>query len=149
MGWKDLSGLAKGGIIGAIIGFLLGIVGTIISYSFSTCPAGMACAVSPITKLTSIIIAGVVLAVLGFIIGNIIGHIIEKRKTGEIWKNTSYWVKGEIIGVILLILDILVLYLTPIPSFMGILLGYLVFPFNLVILGIIIGVIIGKIKHKS
>ena len=72
MGWKDLSGLAKGGIIGAIIGFLLGIVGTIISYSFSTCPAGMACAVSPITKLTSIIIAGVVLAVLGFIIGNII-----------------------------------------------------------------------------
>jgi hypothetical protein len=157
MGWKDLSGLMKGGIIGAVVGFILGVVGIIVGYSLSSCPAGMECAVSPITKINTAIMVGVVLAILGFLLGNMIGHIIETRKKGKIWKNTPSWVKGEIIGFILLVLDVLILYLI-IPQFrcygsvciddyIGVVLGYLIFPFNLIILGIVIGWLVEKIKH--
>jgi hypothetical protein len=153
MGWKELSGLMKGGIIGAIIGFIIGVVGVIVGYSLSTCPAGMACAVSPITKINTAIMAGAVLAILGFLLGNMIGHLIETRKKGKIWKNTPSWVKGEIIGFALFVLDVLILYLV-IPQFraygsdyIGIILGYLIFPFNLIILGIFVGWLVEKIRR--
>ena len=77
MGWENLSGLMKGGIIGAVIGFILGVARVIVGYPLSTCPAGMACAVDPITKINTAIIVGVVLAILGFLLGTIVAAIIQ------------------------------------------------------------------------
>ena len=119
------------------------------------CQPGMACPSSPQTQFTQSLLIGLIGLLVGAFIGSIVGQIIRGIKGGGFWKSMPYWLRGGSIGAVLWIIDlILIRSLEEYANFGGLALVdyilaigfWLLIPLNLVILGIIIGVIWGKLK---
>jgi hypothetical protein len=81
--WRSLPAWAKGGIIGAVLGVILGAVGTFVLHLCSLCSLELGCTFNFLTNIRTAFMMGASVGLVFFIVGAIVGWSLTALKNGE------------------------------------------------------------------